>query len=141
MRGRARQPLLAWGLATLAAALLGAAVLVAVRTRVTDLRYRLSARLEELRKLEPEVERLRIEAAALQAPERIEPRARALGLRYPEPGQVRRLEAIVDVAAGGRPAVAPREARVGSAERPAGADTGANMAAATGTGRGAGTQR
>lgn len=117
MRESAHRPLLAWGLATIAAVLLGATVLVAVRTRVTDLRYRLSTRLEELRKLDHEVERLRIEVAALQAPKRIEARARVLGLRYPEPGQVRRLEAIADVAAGSAPGPGRSGESVAAAER------------------------
>ena len=43
--------------------------------------------------------KLRVEAAALSAPQRIETRARSLGLRYPGPRQVVHLPAR-DVAAG-----------------------------------------
>ena len=53
-----------------------------------------------------EVERLRIEAAALAAPERIEPRAKALGLMYPKPEQILALDETRhgqrDVAAGAK---------------------------------------
>jgi cell division protein FtsL len=80
--------------------------LVYVRTRVTSLRYELGRRVEQERELSREVERLRIEAAALAAPERIEPRARQLGLVYPRPEQVVSLGpdgALHDVASGSRP--------------------------------------
>lgn len=62
--------------------------LVYVRTRLTSLRYELGRRVAQEHALSLEVERLRVEAAALSAPERIEPRARAIGLTYPRPEQV-----------------------------------------------------
>jgi len=67
--------------------------LVYVRTRLTSLRYELGRRVAQEHALSLEVERLRIESAALAAPERIEPRARALGLTYPRPEQVVALDA------------------------------------------------
>jgi cell division protein FtsL len=67
--------------------------LVYVRTRLTSLRYELGRRVAREHALSLEVERLRIESAALSAPERIEPRARALGLVYPRPEQVVALDA------------------------------------------------
>jgi cell division protein FtsL len=66
--------------------------LVYVRTRLTSLRYELGRRVAQEHALSLEVERLRIEATALSAPERIEPRARALGLTYPKPDQIVALE-------------------------------------------------
>ena len=73
------------------------------RTEITGSRYRLTSLLDRGAALETEVEKLRIEAAALSAPERVEPRARKLGLRYPEAGQIVPLEdprgPITDVAA------------------------------------------
>ncbi len=66
--------------------------LVYVRTRLTSLRYELGRRVAQEHALSLEVERLRVEAAALSAPERVEPRARALGLTYPRPEQVVALE-------------------------------------------------
>lgn len=78
-------------------ATLAAAVLVFTRTELLSLRYeheRLAAREAQLRSA---VEKLRLEEAALLAPERIEPRARELGLRDPQPGQVIRLERSAEV--------------------------------------------
>ena len=81
--------------------------LVYVRTRLTSLRYELGRRVGQEHALSLEVERLRIEAAALSAPERIEPRARAIGLTYPRPEQVVALDAtghtLRPVAAGKKP--------------------------------------
>ena len=82
------QALLALALGVIAAS----GGLVYVRTRLTSLRYELGRRVAQENALSLEVERLRIEAAALSAPERIEPRARALGLTYPKPDQVVALE-------------------------------------------------
>jgi cell division protein FtsL len=81
--------------------------LVYVRTRLTSLRYELGRRVAQEHALSLEVERLRIESAALSAPERIEPRARALGLTYPRPEQVVAFDAtghtLRPVAAGKKP--------------------------------------
>ena len=68
--------------------------LVYVRTRLTSLRYELGRRVAQEQGLSLEVERLRVEAAALEAPERVEPRARSLGLVYPRPEQVVAIDAI-----------------------------------------------
>ena len=93
VRLRRRGPLFAWVLAAVAGGLLGAAAVVWARTEITGSRYRLTSLLDRGAALEAEVEKLRIEAAALSAPERVEPRARKLGLRYPETGQIVPLEA------------------------------------------------
>lgn len=81
--------------------------LVYVRTRLTSLRYELGRRVAQEHALSLEVERLRVEAAALAAPERVEPRARAIGLAYPRPEQVVALGAdghtLSHVAAGKKP--------------------------------------
>ncbi|MGH7292279.1 MAG: cell division protein FtsL [Myxococcota bacterium] len=87
-------------------AIAASGVLVWVRTHVTSMRYELGRRVSHEHELSLEVERLRVEAAALAAPERIEPRALELGLIYPAPEQVisladNRLAALHDVAAGG----------------------------------------
>jgi cell division protein FtsL len=68
--------------------LIGAGVIVWARTEVTRLRYQLMQAYETETLLRDEVEKLRVEAAALAAPERLVKEALALGLRYPEPGQV-----------------------------------------------------
>jgi hypothetical protein len=89
-------------LACAVGAVLGAALLVAVRTEVTSLRYQLGRLQEEEARLEDRVQQLGVVSAALRAPERIAPRALALGMAYPEPGQVLSLPQP-DVAAGGSP--------------------------------------
>jgi glycine/D-amino acid oxidase-like deaminating enzyme len=89
-------------LACAVGAVLGAGVLVAVRTEVTSLRYELG-RLQAIEaEREDRVQRLGVVAAALRAPERIGPRALELGMAYPEPGQVLALPRP-DVAAGASP--------------------------------------
>lgn len=67
---------------------LGAGALVWTRTEFTSLRYERAELLEQKARLRIEVEKLRVESAALSTHERIERRALALGLRYPQPGQV-----------------------------------------------------
>lgn len=81
--------------------------LVYVRTRLTSLRYELGRRVAQEQALSLEVERLRVEAAALEAPERVEPRARALGLVYPRPEQV----VAIDATGGAPHAVAAGQPR------------------------------
>jgi hypothetical protein len=89
-------------LACAVGAVLGAALLVAVRTEVTSLRYELG-RLQALEaEREAQVQRLGVVAAALRAPERIGPRAERLGMIYPGPGQVLSLPRP-DVASGASP--------------------------------------
>ena len=89
-------------LACAVGAVLGALLLVVVRTEVTSLRYELG-RLQAVEAgLEDQVQRLGVVAAALRAPERIAPRALKLGMAYPEPGQVLSLPQP-DVAAGASP--------------------------------------
>lgn len=87
-------------------AIAASGVLVYVRTHVTSMRYELGRRVSHEHALSLEVERLRVETAALAAPERIEPRALELGLIYPAPDQVVSISDTQravphDVAAGG----------------------------------------
>ncbi|MFQ5515482.1 MAG: hypothetical protein ACE5FG_13760 [Myxococcota bacterium] len=81
---------------------LGAGLLTFTRIQITSLRYHLNALLQRESRLRSDVEKLRVEEAALVAPRRLERRARELGLRYPQPGQVVSL-GLPDVAAA-RPA-------------------------------------
>lgn len=67
---------------------LGAGSLVWTRTEILTLRYELSSLLDEETLLSGEVEKLKLEEATLIAPERIESRARAMGMRYPQSGEV-----------------------------------------------------
>ena len=78
---------------------LGAGLLVYTRTEVYSLSYRLSALVSREAQLRGRVEKLRLEAAALAAPGRLESEARALGLTYPDPGQIVLLDSV-DVASG-----------------------------------------
>lgn len=92
-------------LALVLGAIAASGVLVYVRTYVISLRYELGRRVSHEHELSLVVERLRIEVAALAAPERIEPRAFELGLIYPSPEQVvsladPHLAALSDVAGG-----------------------------------------
>lgn len=80
------------GLASVLGIVIGAAVLVAVRTEVTSLRYRLTELHEREARLRTDIEKLRVESAVLASPERLEPRARELGLVPPAAGQVLSLE-------------------------------------------------
>lgn len=86
-------------LATALVVAVAAAVLVGARTEITSLRYELAGLSDRRTQLQLELEKLRVEEAALSAPERIEPRARGLGLRYPGEGQVIR-RSLPAVAAG-----------------------------------------
>jgi cell division protein FtsL len=75
-------------LATALGVALGAGALVWTRTEILSLRYELSRLDEDERILLDDVEKLRLELAALRAHERIEAGARRLGLRYPRAGEV-----------------------------------------------------
>lgn len=90
-RVRRGSPWLPWALATAAGLLLGAGALVFTRTEILSLRYQQSRLLDQRNELRREVEKLRVEEAALSAPDRIEAGGRALGLRYPTNGQVVRV--------------------------------------------------
>ncbi len=96
VRLRKGGPLLRWLVpgALLLGTTLG--IVVAARTEVTALRYRLVQLLERETHLRAEVEKLRIEGAALASPKRVEKRARALGLADPRPGQVIALSSSSD---------------------------------------------
>ena len=77
--------------AILVVALLAAAALLCVwsRTEVMRKGYALSRTAEEIKALNAEHERLRVEAVRLKTPERIERIARQrLGMVYPDPSQV-----------------------------------------------------
>lgn len=82
-----------------AGAVLGMMALVWTRNELTRLRYRLGDLAEQRAALNTEIEKLEIEVAALGSPQRIEARALALGLRYPQPGQVIHLDDTASVAA------------------------------------------
>ncbi len=86
-------------LATVVGISAGSGTLVWTRTHIVSLHYQLT-RLDALEsQLRRDVEKLRLEAAALAAPQRIETQARSLGLGYPKAGQVVHLSAL-DVASG-----------------------------------------
>ena len=87
-RLRGGGPWLRIALATALGVALGAGALVWTRTEILSLRYELSHLLDSRAHLRVEVEKLRLESAALLAPERIESRARRLGLRYPRHDEV-----------------------------------------------------
>lgn len=87
-RRRPSGPLLRVALAATLGLVVGASALVWTRSEITRLRYRLADVETRRVTLEREVEKLRIEAAALSAPEKLEQRARELGLRYPAAGEV-----------------------------------------------------
>lgn len=89
-----------------AGAVLGMMALVWTRNEITRLRYRLADVAEQRALLHAEIEKLEIELAALGSPRRIEARALALGLRYPQPGQVIHLDERA--AAEAQVAAAPR---------------------------------
>ncbi len=75
-------------LAAVLGVVLAAAALVGVRTEITSLRYELGRLRSEHTRLWGDVEKLRVEAAVLTSPERLEADALALGLIHPESGQV-----------------------------------------------------
>ena len=81
-------PLLRLLLSLAAGVVVGAGALVFARTEMTSLRYELARLIEQEAGLLAQVEKLRVEVAALSAPERVEPAAMKLGLTYPRPGQV-----------------------------------------------------
>ncbi len=108
-RLRRAGPLLQAILAGTLGLVVGGTALVWARSEITSLRYRLSELLSHHGELREEVEKLRIEAAVLTTPEQVEKRARALGLRYPKPGQVLYLDRS-DVAAAPSDARSSREA-------------------------------
>jgi hypothetical protein len=91
-------PVLRILLATALGLSIGAGVLVHTRTEIISLRYRLSSLLNLEAELLSDVEKLRLEAAALASPQRLEGKALALGLRYPTTGQ---LLSLPDVASRG----------------------------------------
>ena len=90
-------PILRMALGTTLGLVLGASALVWTRSEITRLSYRLAEVDVRRVQLDRQVEKLRIEAAALSAPEKLEARASELGLRYPTPGEV----VYVDLSAAG----------------------------------------
>jgi hypothetical protein len=69
-------------------ATLAAGFLVAARTQMISKRYELTRLRERESRLRASVERLRVEVAALRSPDQIRPRAEAMGLVQPGPGQI-----------------------------------------------------
>ena len=90
MNARLRRggPALRWILAGSLGVVGAAALLVAVRTHVTSLRYELRDERVQQLVLREDVEQLRVAAEVLASPEQLEPRALGLGLIFPRPGQV-----------------------------------------------------
>ncbi len=84
-------PWLRIALASAVGVAVGAGALVWTRTEILSLRYELSRLVDDEARLLADVEKLHVEAAVLSTPERIESRARKLGLRYPRTGDVVRL--------------------------------------------------
>jgi cell division protein FtsB len=75
-------------LACAVGATLAAGFLVVARTQMTSQRYELTRLREREAALRASVGRLRVEVAVLRSPQYIRPRAQALGLIQPGPGQV-----------------------------------------------------
>lgn len=102
MNARLRRsgPTLRWILAAALGVVLAAALLVSARTRVTSLRYALRDERKQQTVLREEVEMLAVATGVRSAPERLEPRALALGLTYPSHGQVVRLSTAAETAPG-----------------------------------------
>ena len=88
-------------LATAVGAAVGSTLLVYTRTELLSLRYRLNSLRQLEGYLRSEVEKLRLEAAILAAPESLEDRARELGLAYPKDGQVVQLPNVATGTADG----------------------------------------
>lgn len=70
------------------------------RREVVRLGYQLSAATAELRRMQEDNRRLRLEKSVLTNPDRIERLAEGLGLVKPEPDQIRIIRSDVVVAAG-----------------------------------------
>ncbi len=111
MNARLRRggPALRWILSATLGIVGAAALLVAVRTQVTSLRYELRDDRRQQLVLREEVEQLRVATEVLGSAERLEPRALALGLIFPQPGQV------IALSAGGPPDSAVAAAPAGAA--------------------------
>lgn len=80
-----------WLVAGIAVAVAVALAHTWVRLRALDLGYAIATetrRLEDLKKTE---RRLRVEVSFLKRPARIEGEAQRLGLRVPDPGEIRRV--------------------------------------------------
>ena len=75
-------------LATVVGVAVGSTLLVYTRTEILSLRYHLDSLRRHETRLRSDVEKLSIEAAALEAGQSLEGRARELGLIYPMAGQV-----------------------------------------------------
>lgn len=90
MNARLRQggPVLRAVLAVTLGLIVGAGAVVWARSELVRLRYRQAQLARVQAALDRELEKLRIEVAALTAPEQLESQARELGLHFPEPGQV-----------------------------------------------------
>ncbi len=84
---------------------------VASRQRVIRLGYELTDAISELRRLEEENRRLRLERSVLTNPARIERLAFAMGMTRPIPGQIR----VVD---GGQTSIAAAERPTSNSDEP-----------------------
>ena len=73
-----------------------------VRLRALDLGYAIAAETHRLEDLKQAERRLRVEVSFLKRPARIEQEAQRLGLRAPDPGEIRRVRLPAGAQAGGR---------------------------------------
>jgi len=79
-------------LLTVVATLAGALLVAGVRTESVQLTYELDRVVAARARAAKDIERLDAELAALRAPEQLAAASTALGLRPPDPGQVRLVE-------------------------------------------------
>jgi len=80
-----------WLVAGIALAIAGALAHTWVRLRALDLGYAIAAETRRLDDLKQAQRRLRVEVSYLKRPARIEREAQRLGLRAPDPGEIRRV--------------------------------------------------
>lgn len=98
-----RQRVTVLGLVAIAAVAIGSRRIARQNQRVR-LGYELTEARRELRDIEEENRRLRLEYSVLNSPERIKTLAAALGMRRPEPAQIRVVDARGRAMASGNPA-------------------------------------
>ena len=60
---------------------------------MVELGYRLNVEIKQLREVQEDNRKLRLEKAVLTDPDRVEKLARAIGMRRPDKGQIRESEA------------------------------------------------
>jgi cell division protein FtsB len=83
-----------WIVAGIGLAVVAALAHTWVRLRALDLGYAIAAETKRLEDLKQTERRLRVEVSYLKRPARIEGEARRLGLRAPDPGEIRRVRVV-----------------------------------------------